>query len=191
MSDKGPAKTGDGIDLSHAPSVLLFFGLAGCGKSHVGELVARLSGRQFYDADVDVTPAMAAALAAAEPFTDAMRDEFFGLMANRILALQQRHGELVVTQAVYRQKHRDDLLNRIPGLELVYVDADEALVNQRIQARSEGINRASAAALRNDFEPPTAETKQLHNDCDDWRIVEQLNQLYGQGGLADCSAKGG
>ncbi|MCG2634303.1 MAG: AAA family ATPase [Gammaproteobacteria bacterium] len=167
------------MSLVKVPSVLLLFGLAGCGKTHVGRLAAQLAGRFFYDADVDVTPAMAAALAAQQPFTDAMRDEFFGLMADRVVALQQTHGELVVTQAVYRQKHRDYLLSRLPGLELVLVEANEELISQRIQARSAGISLASATALRADFEVPGPEIRRIRNDGDDTHLLDQLNRLFG------------
>ena len=167
------------MSLLSAQPVLLLFGLSGCGKSHIGALISELTGRYFYDADADVTPAMAAALAAQQPFTDAMRDEFFARMADRILALQQVHGELVVAQAVYKQQHRDYLLARLPSLELVLVEANDELISQRIQARGEGISLASAAALRADFEVPGPETRRIRNDGDDAHLVDQLNRLFG------------
>ena len=168
----------DQLSAKISSPVILFFGLSGCGKSHVGQLVSALSGRFFYDADEDVTPAMRAALAAQQPFTDAMRDEFFALMAQRIAELQREYGELVVTQAVYKQQHRDYLKAQVSGLELVYVDSDERAINQRVAARAQGISLASAAALRADFELPESGVKRIQNDGDEQRIIQQLNRLY-------------
>lgn len=167
------------LDLSHAPATLFLFGLAGGGKSYVGNLIARLAGWHVYHADDDLTAEMKLALAERRPFTEPMRDRFFAIVIEKILALQKRHAKLVVTQAVYKQRHRDLLSTSIPNLELVCVTAADAVIWQRIKNRDEGITVESAAALRADFEIPASDCKVIVNDSDAASIVRQLNRYFG------------
>lgn len=166
------------LDLAGAPPTLFLFGLAGSGKSFVGNLIAERAGWHVYHADDDLTDEMRLALAEHRPFTGAMRDRFFALIVDKILQLQQQHPRLVITQAVYKQQHRDYLLARIPDMELLCVNAEDATILERINRRSDGISIASAAALRADFEEPAASCKIVVNDSDAAAIVRQLNEHY-------------
>ncbi|MDH5361171.1 MAG: hypothetical protein OEX03_11435 [Gammaproteobacteria bacterium] len=170
--------TDNTLHLYHPPSTLLFFGLAGCGKSYVADLLGRLTGWHVYHADDDITEEMRLALAEQRPFTDAMRDSYFDIVVKKILALQKQHTHLLVTQAVYKQRHRDFLLQHIPDLELIYVLADDAVIDQRLQARKGFVSSASAAALRPSFELPSMDCKRLDNNGDDANIIRQLNEYY-------------
>lgn len=165
--------------LPAAPPVLFFFGLAGAGKTHVGQLVSRMSGRFFYDADDDISDEMKLALAENRPFTEAMREVFFPRVVTRIRELQQQHKTLVVTQGVYKQRHRDYLLREVPAMAMVCVTCNEALLQQRLAARPQGISSASAAALLADFELPSPGMPVIHNDGDDAEVVRQLCCWYG------------
>ena len=167
------------LDLTHAPAVLFFWGLSGAGKTHVGQLVSSLSGRFFYDADDDIPDAMRHALATQQPFTDAMRAEYFPRIVQKVQALQQQHGTLVVTQGVYKQRYRDVLLSQVPNMDLLCVTCSPAVLQQRLAARVQGISDASAAALMADFEMPTPSQPCIHNHSDDAEVVRQLNTLYG------------
>jgi gluconate kinase len=167
------------LDLRNAPSTLFLFGLAGSGKSYVGNLIGERAGWHVYHADDDLTDEMKLALAEHRPFTGPMRDRFFELVVDRILHLQQQHARLVVTQAVYKQQHREYLLAHIPGIELICVGADDATILHRINRRSDGITVASAAALRADFEAPDAGCRTIVNNSDAAAVVQQLNRHYG------------
>jgi gluconokinase len=166
------------LDLTHAPATLFLFGLAGGGKSYVGNLIGRLAGWHVYHADDDLTDEMKLALAERRPFTAPMRDTFFAIIVEKILAMQKIHPQLVVTQAVYKQQHRDYLLARIPNMELICVTAAEPIIFQRISSRAAGITIGSAAVLRNDFETPPEHYKIIVNDRDPQDIVRQLNNYY-------------
>ena len=174
QADASPA-----LDLRRAPPTLFLFGLAGSGKSFVGNLIAERAGWHVYHADDDLTDEMLLALAERRPFTGPMRDRFFALIVDKIRQLQQQHPRLVVTQAVYKQQHRDFLQARVPDMELVCIGAEDATIVQRINRRSDGISIASAAALRADFEAPAAGCKVIVNDSDASAIVRQLNRFYG------------
>lgn len=160
-------------DLSAVPPVWFLFGLSGSGKSYVGDVIARHTGWDIYHADEDITPAMKLALAESRPFTVAMRDEYFQLLAQKIRARQRPGKPLLVTQGAYKQYSRDFLQNQVPGLQFVWVDAPDALVVERLQHRQDGISTRSAVALRGDFEPPSGGLC-IVNDKDQEHILSQF-----------------
>ncbi|MDH5361589.1 MAG: AAA family ATPase [Gammaproteobacteria bacterium] len=170
--------TDNTLQLASAPSVLLLFGLAGSGKSYIGDLMSRLTGWHVYHADEDITEEMRLALAEHRPFTDEMRDRYFSIVVDRIRQLQQKYNHLLVTQAVYKQRHRDYLVSQIPQMELIHVQADEHVIETRLQERAGEASAKSAAALRKDFESPTMDYKVLKNNNGDMAIVRQLNAFY-------------
>lgn len=168
----------DVLDLSKAPSTLFLFGLAGSGKSFVGDLIAEHTGRFIYHADSDLTDTMKRALALQRPFTETMRDEFFATIVEKIRQMRCEHQQLVVTQAVYKRRHRALLNSAIPDMEFIMVDAQDGLIAKRLKQRTDGISQYSAAALRSDFEPPDVSTKILQNNRDRQHIIKQLNAFY-------------
>lgn len=164
-------------DAKNVVPVWFLFGLSGSGKSFAGDVIARARGWSVYHADEDITPSMQQALAASQPFTDAMRDEYFTLLADRIRARQARSGpeqSLIVTQGAYRQRSRDFLRAQVPGLVMVWIDAPDNLIAQRLRLRSAGITEESAAALKQDFEYPPAGNMRIVNDSDSARILTQF-----------------
>lgn len=166
------------LHLESAPTTLLLFGLAGSGKNYVGDLIGQQTGWHIYHADEDITAEMRLALIEHRPFSDAMRDRYFAIIVDKILGLQQLHSHLLVTQAVYRQAHRDYLMSHISNMEMIYVQADDTVIEKRLLTRAGETSAKSAAALRNDFQPPGQEYKTLVNNTDDAEIVRQLNEFY-------------
>lgn len=163
---------------STLPSVVFFFGLSGAGKNFVAEQLHRLTGWPIYDADDDITPEMKLALAERRPFTPAMRDRYFPCIVEHILERKPQDKPLVVTQAVYKQRHRDYLCRSIPGLMLVWVDAPDEVIRERLKCRNKGIEPASAAALRADFERPVDGEPRINNDSDGAQVAEQLMRVF-------------
>ena len=178
MTDNTNVDNNVTLDLSGAPSTLFLFGLAGSGKSFVGDLIGELCQWHIYHADDDLTDKMKLALKRQQPFTDSMRDEFFAIIIKKILYLQTLYKRLVITQAVYKERHRMLLRASIADMDLVMVDADDATIIKRLQKRSDGIGQQSAAALRDDFERPSDDTKRILNNSDCCDIICQLNLLY-------------
>ncbi len=168
------------LDLSNAPNTLFFFGLAGSGKSFIGDLIGELANWHVYHADDDLTDEIRLALSEQRTFTNLMRNRYFKLIATKLLALQKKHEKLIVTQAVYKQQHRDYLMAQVPNMEMIWVDAPERLITKRINQRHQGIKIQSAAALRADFDRPQQEVKTIINQRDAQHIVRQLNQFYGK-----------
>ncbi len=166
------------LDLSKAPSSIFLFGLSGSGKSYIGNLISRLEGWCVYHADDDLTPEMLQALEECRPFTSQMRDDYFKIVIQRINQLHETYDRLVITQAVYKEKHRQLLIENCGDLEMVCVDADDMTIARRLNKRGHGCRAESAAVLRRDFESPCGQYKILVNDGDDEKIIRQLNAFY-------------
>ncbi len=166
------------LNLDLAPSVLFLFGLSGAGKSFVGDIIGELSHWFVYHADAHLSDEMILALKKNRPFTNAMRDRFFLIVAEKIRCLQQHHRHLVVTQGVYKQRHRDYLISKIPDMEMLCVEASDQVITKRLANRIEGISNASASALRRDFDAPSDDTKVILNDGDRLLLINQLNRFY-------------
>ena len=166
------------LNLKNAPATLFFYGVAGSGKSYVANLVGDLAGWHVYEADDDISDAMKLALAEHRPFTDEMRDEFFTRISVKIIELQKTYPLLAISQAVYKQKHREYLQRQIPAMGMVCVTASEQCIFDRIDSRSSGISHASAQALRVDFEAPAMDAVIVDNVDSQFEIISQLNAYY-------------
>jgi gluconokinase len=153
---------------SRKNNIIFFFGLSGSGKTYLGNELARLSGWFHYNADDDVTDEMKKALANSQPFSEKMRDDFFEIVALKSKRLSKIHQPLIISQAAYKQKHRDYLQQQLAPLtiEFVHVHADDQTLQHRIQQRGKigkGIAEQSAQALKNDFEWPCTEYAAINN----------------------------
>ncbi len=142
------------ITNSSDTDIILLYGLAGAGKSYVGDLLGTEFGYYVYHADIDSTPEMKLAISEQQPFTMEMRDRFFEIVAEKILLLRKNHKKLVITQATYKKRHRDYLKTKIPGLKCVCIEADDNTIVTRLSSRGDLISPEYAKVLRQSFEAP-------------------------------------
>ena len=166
------------LNLNSAPKILFLFGLSGSGKSYIGDLIGQKTDRYVYHADEDITEEMILALKEQRPFTESMRDQYFPIIAEKIVSLCQEHNAIVVTQGVYKQRHREYLEAQLSDLEMIFVDAGDAHISERLSTRGDGITDESAAALRKDFELPPERIKVIVNEGGEEVIVAQLNDHF-------------
>ena len=160
------------------PSLLFFFGLAGAGKTFCGNLISARLGYHCYDLDSDCTPAMRAAIGEGRPFTDAMRDEFFVIVSDRIRELKGRYSKVLVMQAAYRERHRALVASEHPGLALVWVDAPDELITRRLRARGDVVSAEYATKIRANFEPPKGGPRLINDVADPEQILVRFVDLF-------------
>src|SRR4051812_36927307 len=84
---------------------VVVMGVAGCGKSTIGSLLATELGLPFVEADEFHPPANVAKMARGEPLTDADRDPWLAALADRIA----EDGPVVMSCSALRQRYRDRL----------------------------------------------------------------------------------
>ena len=87
---------------------------------------------------------------------------------------------MIVTQGAYKQRSRDYLQQQVPGLVLIWVDAPDGLITQRLDLRAGGITSQSAAALKQDFERPPRDSLKIVNDRAEEHALAQFERCREQ-----------
>lgn len=149
--------------------IYLLFGKTGSGKTYIGKL---LENQHIFhiDGDKHITDEMRDCLRTDTQMTEVMIGRFVKHLATVINQYkEQRTESFVVTQALYLDEYRQELLSAIPELEFVLVDSPETARMQRIKARNDlGESKVTPAyALQMDkrFEQPKHSYKLIMN-CD-------------------------
>jgi len=158
--------------------IFFLFGLLGAGKNYVGRVFADEFGYTFYDADEDLTPAMKGAIAYQTEFTEHMRDEYFEIVIGRMAELRQNHKKLVISQALFKNRHRQRILAHFPGIKFVWVQSDEQLIGKRLSARKDHpADRSYGELVNRLFEGPCIPHEILVNNGGRQEVVGQIASL--------------
>lgn len=116
------------------PPVVVVMGVSGCGKSTLGQALAEALGVPYIEGDDLHPPHNVALMAAGTPLTDADRAGWLDRIGER---LAQAHDTgAVVTCSALRRIYRDRLRAASPGLRLVHLHGDPALLAERIGQRT-------------------------------------------------------
>jgi gluconate kinase len=157
--------------------IVVLFGLLGCGKNYVGKIFEEF-GFHFYDADQDLTPMMKNAILNHQVFTDEMRDEYFDIVISRIAELKECHKDLVVAQALFKNKHRQKILKAFPDAQFIWIQSALELISERLTARANHIAGKSYGELVNShFETPTIPCEILMNNDGREEVLDQIKSI--------------
>jgi carbohydrate kinase (thermoresistant glucokinase family) len=122
-----------GPDAAPGPvTAILVIGVAGSGKSTVGTRLADQLGWRYVDADELHPPANRAKMHAGQPLTDADRWPWLA----RVADVLDNSRPTVMACSALRREYREFLAGGRPGLRMVYLKADRALVAERLAART-------------------------------------------------------
>jgi carbohydrate kinase (thermoresistant glucokinase family) len=113
--------------------LVVVMGVAGVGKTTVGELVARELGLPFYDADTFHSEENRRKMAAGIPLTEEDREPWLLDVARRMRGWESEGGAVLACSAL-RRHHRDVLASAGP-VRFVWLDADEGTIRARLAAR--------------------------------------------------------
>jgi gluconokinase len=155
-----------------------FFGQIGAGKSSLGAAAARAWGIPFHEGDEDLPPSVIAAIKERRPFTDALRDEFAAVLADRISHLGQRHPQFILAQGLFYNRQRRALLARHPDLRFVWIRAQTPILEDRVSRRSHPLADLAYARLANPhFEVPNIPHDVLENNGTEQEGLEKLSKI--------------
>jgi gluconokinase len=157
--------------------IVYLFGLAGAGKSWTGDVLERRFGFFRYEADADLTQEMRDSIASKQNMTIPMLDRYFEIIADRIVALASIHENLVVTQATYRERHREYLRGRLPDMILIHVAAPWETIVERLSANRLVVDVSYAEQMLPYFEDPKQLVIRFENTGSEYEAVQQLSQL--------------
>lgn len=112
---------------------VVMMGVAGCGKSSVGQSVAHALGLPLIEGD-DYHPANNIdKMRQGLPLTDADRADWLSALGQ---ALEQHSSGAVLTCSALKRNYRDRLRAHAPGLRFVFLDIDLPTALRRVTARS-------------------------------------------------------
>jgi len=113
--------------------LVVVMGVAGVGKSRVGELVARGLELPFHDADAFHTEESRRKMAAGIPLTEADREPWLQDLARRMGEWEAEVGAVVACSALRR--HHREVLASAGQVRFVFLDADAETIRERIAQR--------------------------------------------------------
>ena len=117
------------------PSVLVLMGVSGCGKSTTGALLAGRLGWPFRDADSFHPPQNIEKMSRGTPLTDEDRAPWLQAIAAWIDSRLVSDERGIVSCSALKRAYRDAILGGRPGVRLVFLKGDKALIATRMAAR--------------------------------------------------------
>jgi gluconokinase len=117
-----------------APAIVVM-GVAGCGKSVVGEGLAEALGAAFVEGDRLHPPENVARMASGEPLTDTMREGWLDAIGQRIAASVVGGRGVVAACSALKRSYRDRLRAFCQDIVFVYLAIDPATAKRRVGNR--------------------------------------------------------
>lgn len=157
--------------------LIYLFGLPAAGKNYVARILADEFGYTFYDGDLDLTPEMRDAVREERPFTEEMRDRFYGVLVDRIKKLRVENPDLAFCQATFKERHREHVIAAFPDVVFVLVEAGEAVRMDRLSHGGNPVTVEYARRIAGFFEPPRHPHFIISNNAGREDVIRQLDAL--------------
>ena len=135
--------------------IVCIMGVAGAGKSTVGELLAAELRCKFLDGDTLHPPENIQKMTIGIPLTDADRAPWLAAIHNHMVDSLQRNESLVVACSALKQRYRNTLSEAVP-LVWVYLKGSEEMIRKRLLERQHHFMKTNMLASQfADLEEPT------------------------------------
>lgn len=109
-------------------------GVSGCGKTVVGEALAKRLGIPFLEGDDFHPPQNVAKMSSGRPLDD---DDRIDWMTGIRHAMIQQTGSAIVSCSALKRKHRSFLADVPKAVRFVHLRGDRALLEKRIESRTD------------------------------------------------------
>jgi len=139
-------------------TAIVVMGVAGAGKTTVGERLAEALGVEFLEGDRFHAPASVAKMRRGEALGDADRWPWLDRIAAELARLDREGRGAVVACSALKRAYRDRLRHGCPGVRFVFLAGSEALIRGRLEQRRGHF--MPSALLSSQFaalEPPSPE----------------------------------
>jgi gluconokinase len=118
------------------PRVLLLMGVAGSGKTTVGQTLAKTLGWRFTDADDFHPPSNIAKISRGLPLTDDDRAPWLAAVRAHIDARLDARENTVLACSVLKESYRQALVEDPGCIKLIYLKGSPDLIRQRLENRA-------------------------------------------------------
>lgn len=151
--------------LSTVPVVgpnLVVMGVAGCGKSLIGERLAACLGAESLEGDAFHPPENIARMSQGIALTDADREGWLAILAERLAASRQAGRRVVLSCSALKRSYRDRLRQGDADLMFVCLHGERALIEARMARRTHHFMPLSLLDSQfRDLELPQADERAL------------------------------
>ncbi len=113
----------------------ILMGVAGSGKTTVGQALAQKLGWDFYDADDFHPPANIAKMAGGIPLDDNDRAPWLDALHERIASSLAANRPAVLACSALKERYRQRLLEGHDGVQIVYLKGSYDLIRSRMEQR--------------------------------------------------------
>ncbi|MFN4120838.1 gluconokinase [Acidovorax sp.] len=142
---------------------LVVMGVAGCGKSSLGQVCARQLGLPLLEGDDFHSAANVNKMRSGVPLSDEDRQAWLAVLAGQLLA---HPAGVVLTCSALRQRYRDQLRAAVPQLKFVFLSLTQDQARERVAARPGHLFPVSLVASQfQTLEDPSQETGVLRLDA--------------------------
>lgn len=142
------------------PLVIVLMGVAGCGKSTIGEALAAALDWPFRDADSFHPAANIAKMSRGEPLDDEDRRPWLAAIAGWIDERLQAGAPGIVSCSALKRAYRQRIIGARGGVRLVHLAGSVDLIAERLAARKHHFMPASLLASQLAvLEPPGADER--------------------------------
>jgi gluconokinase len=149
---------------------LVVMGVAGCGKSSLGQRCAEALGLPLLEGDDFHSASNVAKMRSGTPLSDDDRAAWLDTLATQLRAHPQG---VVLTCSALKQRYRERLRAASPGLRFVFLDLTQDQARERVASRPAHLFPVSLVASQfAALEDPRAEPGVLHLDA-----TQSLNDL--------------
>lgn len=146
------------------PVFVVVMGVAGCGKSSLGEALARAERLPLIEGDDHHSPASRDKMRRGIPLADADRHGWLGILG---ALLQAQPQGAVLTCSALKKSYRERLRSACAGLRFIFLEIDRRHAAERVAARA-GAHFFSTSLVDNQFdtlESPVGEPGVLRLDA--------------------------
>lgn len=116
-------------------TVVVVMGVAGVGKTTVGESLARALGCEFLEGDRFHSPESVEKMRRGEALSDDDRWPWLDRIAAELARIGAAGGGAVIACSALKRTYRDRLRAGCPEIRLVYLAGEEALIRARLERR--------------------------------------------------------
>ncbi len=115
--------------------VVITMGVAGCGKTTVGRLLAEVTGGRFFDGDQFHSSESIAKMRRGIPLTDEDRQPCFQALRKIIEQNLEKEELTVISCSALKEKYRQFLQQNDQRVKFVYLKGSFSLIEKRMQNR--------------------------------------------------------
>ena len=115
---------------------LVVMGVAGVGKSRIGEALASSLQLPFVEGDAFHPPESVAQMRAGIPLTDDSRQGWLQSLATQLRDARDRYQGVVLTCSALKRRYRDVLRSGDDSLQFILLHGDTALLRERLTTRA-------------------------------------------------------